>query len=27
MEFLALLKRQGSSIGQDPHLDHASLDE
>src|SRR5678809_1120123 len=23
MEFLALLKRQGSSIGQDPHLDHA----
>jgi GTP cyclohydrolase I len=27
MEFLALLKRQGSPIGQDPHLDHASLDE
>ena len=27
MEFLALLKRQGSPIGHDPHLDHASLDE
>ena len=27
MEFLALLKRQGSPIGQDPHFDHASLDE
>jgi GTP cyclohydrolase I len=27
MEFLALLKRQGSPIGHDPHFDHASLDE
>jgi GTP cyclohydrolase I len=27
MEFLALLKRQGSPIGQDLHLDHASFDE
>jgi GTP cyclohydrolase I len=27
MEFLALLKRQGSQIGHDPHFDHASLDE
>ena len=27
MEFLALLKRQGSPIGQDPHFDHASLDQ
>jgi GTP cyclohydrolase I len=27
MEFLALLKRQGSPIGHDSHLDHASLDE
>ena len=27
MEFLALLKRQGSPFGQDPHLDHALLDD
>jgi GTP cyclohydrolase I len=27
MEFLALLRRQGSPIGHDPHLEHASLDE
>jgi len=27
MEFLALLKRQGTAVGQDPHLDHALLDE
>src|SRR6187431_51702 len=27
MEFLALLKRQGSPVAQDPHLDHALLDE
>jgi GTP cyclohydrolase IA len=28
MEFLALLKRQGTPlVGQDPHLDHALLDE
>jgi GTP cyclohydrolase I len=27
MEFLSLLRRQGSPIGHDPHLDHASLDE
>ena len=27
MEFLALLRRQGSPIGHDPHLDHASFDE
>jgi GTP cyclohydrolase IA len=27
MEFLALLRRQGSPIGHDSHFDHASLDE
>jgi GTP cyclohydrolase IA len=27
MEFLALLKRQGTPVGHDSHLDHASLDE
>ena len=27
MEFLSLLKRQGSPIGHDSHFDHASLDE
>ena len=27
MEFLELIKRQGSPVGQDPHLDHALLDE
>jgi GTP cyclohydrolase I len=27
MEFLALLRRQGSPVGQDAHLDHASIDE
>jgi GTP cyclohydrolase IA len=27
MEFLALLKRHGSPLAQDPHLDHALLDE
>ena len=27
MEFLALLRRQGSPIGLDPQFDHASLDE